>query len=126
MKEDQILDEWRRFLNCGDLENIVRLYADEAVLWGTFSDTLRDSPRLIEEYFKKLFERDGLRVEWGTMCTRSCDGFHLYSGTYAFSYVEGKPVIVPARFTFVIGRDKDAGFRILTHHSSLIPGNPGP
>lgn len=124
MEANQILDEWQRFLNCGDLENIVRLYADEAVLWGTFSDTLRDSQRLIEEYFKKLFERDGLRVEWGTVCSRSCDGFHLYSGTYEFSYVEHKPVSVPARFTFAIGHDKDGGLKILTHHSSLIPGDP--
>lgn len=126
MEANQILDEWQRSLNQGDLENIVRLYSDEAVLWGTFSDTLRDSPGLIREYFEKLLEKDGLRVEWGTMCTRSCDGFHLYSGTYAFSYVEAKPVTVPARFTFVIGRDKDVGFRILTHHSSLVPSNPGP
>ncbi len=124
MEANQILDEWQRFLNSGDLENIVRLYADEAVLWGTFSDTLRDSPRQIEEYFKQLFERDGLRVEWGTVCFRSCDGFHLCSGTYEFSYVEHKPVTVPARFTFAIGRDEGAGLKILTHHSSLIPGDP--
>ena len=103
MEANQILDEWQRFLNQGDLENITRLYSDEAVLWGTFSDTLRDSPGLIREYFETLLEKDDLRVEWGTMRTRSCDGFHLYSGTYAFSYVDGKPVTVPARFTFVIG-----------------------
>lgn len=123
MEANQILDEWQRFFNQGDLKNLVRLYSDEAVLWATFSDTLRDSPGLIREYFETLLEKDGLRVEWGTMRTRSCDGFHLYSGTYAFSYVDGKPVTVPARFTFVIGRDKDAGFRILTHHSSLMPSN---
>lgn len=124
MEANQILNDWQRFLNQGDLENIVRLYSEEAVLWGTFSDILRDSPRLIGEYFEKLLERDGLRVEWGTVCSRAYDGFHLYSGTYEFSYTDRKPVILPARFTFAIGRDKDAGFKILTHHSSLIPVDP--
>ena len=124
MEANQILNEWQRFLNHGDLESIIRLYSDEAVLWGTFSDILRDSPSLIKEYFEKLFEKDGLRVEWGTVCTKAYDGFHLYSGIYEFSYVDGKAVTVPARFTFAIGPDKDAGFKILTHHSSLIPGDP--
>ena len=126
MQANQILSDWQRFLNHGDLENIVRLYSDEAVLWGTFSDTLRDSPRLIGEYFEKLFRKEDLRVEWGTVCSRSYNGLHLYSGTYEFSYVDARPVTVPARFTFVIEDSDGAGLRILTHHSSVMPGDPEP
>lgn len=126
MEADQILSDWQRFFNQGDAENIARLYSDEAVLWGTFSDTLRDSPGLIEEYFETLFERRGPRVQWGTVRARSCDGLHLYSGTYEFSYTDRNLATLPARFTFVIGPDRDAGFRILAHHSSLMPGELEP
>ncbi|MCY3804050.1 MAG: DUF4440 domain-containing protein [Gammaproteobacteria bacterium] len=126
MKADQVLDDWQRFLNQGDLENIVRLYSDEAILWGTLSSIIRDSSKLIGEYFEMLFEKDNLRVDWGTVYPRVYDGFHLYSGTYEFSYTDNKPVILPARFTFAIGDEKDASFKILAHHSSLIPGDPGP
>ena len=123
MKADQVLDDWQRFLNQGDLVNIVRLYADEAVLWGTFSDIIRDSSKLIEEYFGKLLEKDNLRVEWDTVHSQTYNGFHLYSGTYEFSYTASKRVTLPARFTFAIGHDKDGVFRILAHHSSLIPSD---
>ena len=123
MKADQVLDDWQRFLNQGDLENIVRLYADEAVLWGTFSDIIRDSSKLIEAYFEKLLEKDNLRVDWDTVHSQVYDGFHLYSGTYEFSYTASERVTLPARFTFAIGHDKDGAFRILAHHSSLIPGD---
>lgn len=126
MKANQVLDDWQRFLNQGDLENIIHLYSDEAVLWGTLSDIIRDSSKLIGEYFEKLFEKDNLRVDWGTVYPRVYGDFHLYSGTYEFSYTDNKPVTLPARFTFAIGHEKDAGFKILAHHSSLIPGDPEP
>ncbi|MYB88686.1 MAG: DUF4440 domain-containing protein [Proteobacteria bacterium] len=124
MKADQVLDDWQRFLNQGDLENIIRLYSDEAILWGTFSNIIRDSSKLIGEYFEELFEKDNLRVDWGTVYPRVYDGFYLYSGTYEFSYTDNKLVTLPARFTFAIGHEKDAVFKILAHHSSLIPNDP--
>ena len=124
MEADKILNEWQKFLNNGDLKNIVRLYSDEAVLWGTFSNIIRDCPRLIEEYFNKLFEKNCLKVDLGIVRSREYNGIHLYSGTYEFSYIDSNFVTLPARFTFVVGRDKEAGFRIMEHHSSLIPVAP--
>ena len=122
MEADKVLEEWQMFLNNGDMGGIVRLYSDEAVLWGTFSKIFRDNPRLIEEYFGQLFEKNSLKVDMGPFRSREYNDIHLYSGTYEFSYIDGDPVVLPARFTFVIGRDEEATFRIIEHHSSLIPG----
>ena len=125
MGADKVLEEWQMFLNNHDLGGITGLYSDEAVLWGTFSNIIRDTPGSIEEYFRRLLEKDQLNVEIGSVRPREYNGMHLYSGTYEFSYLDGKPVILPARFTFVIGPDKDAALRILEHHSSLIPETSG-
>ena len=57
MGADKVLEEWQMFLNNHDLGGITGLYSDEAVLWGTFSDIIRDTPGLIEEYFRRLLER---------------------------------------------------------------------
>ena len=54
---ENLLRKWEECLNSGDLEGIVSLYTDNAVLWGTFSDIIRDTPELIREYFEILFYR---------------------------------------------------------------------
>lgn len=124
MEADQVLKTWEECLNKGDLTNIVGLYSNNAVLWGTFSKIIRDSPELIEEYFEGLFKKDLLRVHFSLIRSRIHNGTFLYSGTYEFSYMDRKLVILPARFTFVVGRDEEVGYRIMEHHSSLIPDNP--
>ncbi len=124
MEADQVLKKWEECLNNGDLANIVSLYSDNAVLWGTFSKIIRDSSELIEEYFEELFKKNLLRVHFGLIRPRTHNGTCLYSGMYKFSYMDRKLVILPARFTFVIGHDKEAGYRIMEHHSSLVPDSP--
>jgi len=117
----QVLKKWENYLNSGDLANIVGLYSSEAILWGTFSTIVRDNPRLIENYFQELFCKDQLRVHFSLIRSRVFNGTYLYSGTYEFSYMDGDPVTIPARFTFVVSQDKNTGYRIVEHHSSLIP-----
>ena len=118
---EQALKRWENSLNEGDLEGILSLYASDAVLWGTFSETIRDDRGLIRGYFEALLQRKNVGVTFGATVHRVYRDVHLFSGTYEFSYEDGGPVILPSRFTFVICKVEDGSYRIVEHHSSLMP-----
>ncbi|QMU60627.1 MAG: DUF4440 domain-containing protein [Gammaproteobacteria bacterium] len=119
---ENLLKKWETCLNNGDLNGIVELYADNAVLWGTFSDIIRDNPELIREYFEALFLRENLNVKFGSSNLRSFGEAAIYSGDYEFSYQGDEKVSCPARFSFVFYKDESGQYRIIDHHSSLVPG----
>lgn len=121
MDAGQILKQWEECLNRGDLKNILALYANDAVLWGTFSKVIHDNADLIQEYFQNLLQKKSLSVSFSNIRHRVYDGVHLFSGIYEFFHEHGEPEVFPARFTFVICKVEDEGYRIVEHHSSLIP-----
>src|SRR5438045_3749545 len=43
---------WAEAFNSRNPERVLALYDSEAVLWGTISPTLRDTPDAIRDYFK--------------------------------------------------------------------------
>src|SRR5947209_16724277 len=45
---------WIDGMNSHNAERVVALYDGEAVLWGTRSSTLRDTPTTVRDYFKVL------------------------------------------------------------------------
>ena len=119
---ENLLKKWEVCLNNKDLEGIVSLYTEDAVLWGTFSDIIRDNHELIREYFEVLFIKDNLHVAFGESNLRSFGEAAIYSGEYEFSYQGDEEVKCPARFSFVFYRNKEGEYRIIDHHSSLVPG----
>jgi hypothetical protein len=118
---ENLLKKWEDCLNDGDLDGIVSLYTDNAVLWGTFSDIIRDSPFLIREYFETLFLREDLKVKFGLSNLRSFGQAAIYSGEYEFSYQGDGKTTCPARFSFVFYKDESGAYKIIDHHSSLVP-----
>ncbi len=118
---ENLLRKWEECLNSGDLEGIVSLYTDNAVLWGTFSDIIRDTPELIREYFEILFYRKNLKVNFGESNLRSFGQAAIYSGEYEFSYESTEVIKCPARFSFVFYKGEGEIYRIIDHHSSLTP-----
>ncbi len=116
-----VLDQWEKSLNDGDLPNIVALYAKDAVLWGTFSKVTCDNPDLIKKYFAGLFQKTNLKVRFNSLTTRAYADVYVHSGTYEFSYVHAELITFPARFTFVVYKDAGGNYKIVEHHSSLIP-----
>ncbi len=121
MNADQVLKQWEKSLNNGDLTNVVSLYAKDAVLWATFSKIIRNNPDLIEQYFQDLLQKKNFRVNFSSSNGRAYENTHLYSGTYEFSYLDSNLITFPARFTFVICKNEAGGYKIVEHHSSLIP-----
>ncbi len=118
---ESLLRKWETCLNNGDLDGIVNLYAENAVLWGTFSEVIRDNRKLIRKYFETLFLMQNIKVKFGTPNVRSFGQAAIYSGEYEFSYQSDELVKCPARFSFVFYRGDNGEFKIIDHHSSLVP-----
>ncbi|MFO1350943.1 MAG: DUF4440 domain-containing protein [Gammaproteobacteria bacterium] len=115
---------WVDALNSHDPARVVALYDTEAVFWGTVSPTLRDNPAAILDYFKNLPNRPQLKVEVGEHRLRVYGEIALNTGYYTFSDVrEGKPLTIPARFSFTY-RLHDGHWMIIDHHSSAVPTPP--
>ncbi len=122
MDADKLLDQWGQSINNADLSTITKLYAHDAILWGTFSKIVLDTPELIKEYFRELFLRKDLKLSFISCIKREFSDIYLCSGIYNFSYLdENELVKLVARYTFVIQKNYSENFQIIEHHSSLIP-----
>ena len=122
MNAEQVLINWEHYLNSYDIQGIVQLYETDAVLWGTFSKIIRDNHELIKEYFCGLFKKKQLKVKFSTKSNRKYSDTCIFSGTYEFSYLKDELISFPARYTFVMCKNNAGDYKIVEHHSSLVPG----
>jgi uncharacterized protein (TIGR02246 family) len=113
---------WIDGMNSHNAERVVALYDAEAVLWGTRSSSLRDTPATVRDYFKVLQTvPSSYKVALGEQRIRIYGDIAINTGTYTFSEDrDGKPVTRPARFSFVY-RNRDGRWLIVDHHSSAVP-----
>jgi hypothetical protein len=95
---------WIDAINSHDPERVVILYDPEAVLWGTVSPTIRDTPAAIRDYFKGLPTMPPeFKGVLGEQRIRVFGDMAINSGTYNFASVrDGKPTNVAARFSFCV------------------------
>jgi hypothetical protein len=123
---DEILKQsaiWAEALSSGDENNVTALYHKDAVLWGTLSPVIRNTPALIREYFVKFATLDRIKVDFSDPVVRQYGNVAINTGYYVFSwYEEGKKVVVPARYTF--SYVNEGGWKIIDHHSSVVPEQP--
>jgi uncharacterized protein (TIGR02246 family) len=116
---------WIDAMNSHDPTRVVALYDPEAVLWGTQTPTLRDSPAAIRDYYLVLKTvPPEFKVALGEQRIRIYGDVALNSGTYTFSSVrDSKPITTTARFSFVY-RNRDGRWLIIVHHSSAVAAPP--
>ncbi|CAM9417448.1 unnamed protein product, partial [Ectocarpus fasciculatus] len=106
------------------------LYAADAVLWGTVSEEVRETPEQIYDYFDFFARLPKLRlVEYTPAPVRVYGQFAVEAGTYTFAWQgdDGKTVEKRARFSFTFRRDKPGSpqpWTIVEHHSSSMPIAP--
>jgi len=123
MPELAPLHAWLQAVNSRDLEAILALYAEDAVLLGTFAPQAirRDADR--RHYFTQLAARPGLRVVLHERTVRNQPigpGAEIVSGIYRWEMeIDDEPLAFEARFTMVV--DPGANRPIRHHHSSQIP-----
>lgn len=120
--EATILNKWIESINENNLDAILSLYSESAILVPTLSKIIRKNKLEIKDYFIHFLENKGLKAEVKEVHIQSLynDTIKINSGNYLFSYYNEKNEFqeLTARFSFVI---KDN--IILEHHSSIAPTN---
>lgn len=115
---------WASAFNAADLTGLLALYDPGAVLWGTTSPVLIDTPDGVAAYFQRTFSaQPAPHVEMGEARIRLIgDDLALCSGAYTLylSGPAGEPRSLPARFSLAYRRVGDH-WLILDHHSSVSP-----
>ena len=105
-----------------DPGKIARLYAQDGVLWGTLSPSIRSDAAGIQDYFNDACAKlPKLTVAFKDHLVRVYGDTAIDSGTYVFSFEkDGIRADLPARYTFVLRKTGDR-WRIVDHHSSAMP-----
>jgi len=116
---------WGQAIGGGDPENVLALYADDAVLWGTLSPTVRSNRAALQDYFVSAFKvLPSLKVAFGDQLIRVYGNAAINTGYYTFTYVrDGEQKTLPARYSFTYVKNGER-WLIVDHHSSAMPSPP--
>ena len=116
---------WAQALGQDEPDKVLPLYAEDAVLWGTLSPSLRADRAALRDYFVTAFKvLPGLKVSFGEQRIRVYGATAVNTGYYTFSYVkEGETKTLPARYSFSYVKSGDH-WLIVDHHSSAMPPAP--
>jgi uncharacterized protein (TIGR02246 family) len=113
--------KWIDAFNRKSTRDIVALYAKDAVFFGTTSPVLRDSPELVQDYFKALPTFGDATISIGDQRVQVFGDVAIHTGYYTRASMQGGTLVRnPARFTFVYAR-RDGRWQIVNHHSSALP-----
>jgi uncharacterized protein (TIGR02246 family) len=116
---------WQDYLAKGSTEDpgeILMLYAEDGVLWGTISSERRDDPAAIRDYFVNAYKAlPNLTVAFEDPYIRVYGDTAVNTGYYTFSYEkDGATQSLPARYSFTLVK-RDGDWQIVDHHSSAMP-----
>ena len=116
---------WAQALAKDDPDAVLLLYADDAVLWGTLSPTVRADRAALRDYFVAAFKvLPGLKVDLGAQLIRVYGTTAVNTGYYTFAYVkDGETKTLPARYSFTYVKNGER-WMIVDHHSSAMPPAP--
>ena len=122
------MDMWKENLAKGTTDDpgeILTLYAEDGVLWGTISTTRRDDPAAIHDYFVNAYKAlPNLSVEFEDPYIRVYGDTAINTGYYTFTFDrDGQTVTLPARYSFTLIK-RDGDWLIADHHSSAMPQPP--
>lgn len=123
MKPVDILYEWMQAVNQADLEKLLSLYDQTAILIPTFSNRILNAPEKLRDYFEKLGTREELSIALHekTLHVQSLnDQLYILNGIYNWRFkVDGDVLNFEARFSYIIDISKTSP--IIHHHSSQVP-----
>lgn len=112
-----VFNKWKKAFNSHDINALLKLYADEAVVISAFSPHLRKNKNEIKNSYKELFKKSDVKVTSDQIYTHYVNGLKVDSGIYKIKWnIQGFEVSNHLRFSFVIHDGK-----IISHHSSSEP-----
>lgn len=115
--------DWLNRVNSGDIEGVLSMYSDDAVLLPTFSDEIRTTGDDIRSYFVMISSSDKVVVELDTdsmIVQQLTETMFTIGGIYSWLLVKGEEERnFLARFTYTIDINSDKP--IIHHHSSVVP-----
>jgi uncharacterized protein (TIGR02246 family) len=116
--------KWIDAFNRKSARDIVALYAKDAVFFGTSSPVLRDSPEMVQDYFKALPTFGDATISIGDQRVQVFGDVAIHTGYYTRAFMQGGALVKnPARFTFVYAK-RNGQWQIVNHHSSALPVPP--
>jgi uncharacterized protein (TIGR02246 family) len=116
-----VAEQWAAAFSKGDLDALMRLYDDDALLWGTSSSSIRKGAKAIRQYYAQLFKAfPGTRVALRDTSPRLYGDAGVNSGSYTMRRVlgDGKVRVTAVRFTMTYVR-REGRWLIVDHHLSL-------
>lgn len=114
---------WAEAINSHEVVEVVNLYGPQAVLLATSDNKPITTKEGLTTYFTKFFTtyKDVRVIYTGDKRIQVMADGATSSGFYTFSGIkDGKPIEVPARYTFVY-RATPTGCELIKHHSSQLP-----
>jgi len=119
----QVLEKWTKAFTESDVDGIVKLYAPDALFFGTGSKTLVTKPEEIRKYFEQALLSN--RPRGATLDTHSAtvlsDTAVVVTGLDTVTGVrDGKPFSANGRVTFVVAK-RGSGWQIVHFHRSAMP-----
>jgi hypothetical protein len=120
---ENILKQWMVAVNDGDIDNLLSLYNENAVLIPTFSNRLLSKPSTIRDYFTRLCNREDLSIalhEKTLIIQPILSDIYSMCGIYCWRFaVDEELLSFEARFSYIV--DLSLSNPIIQHHSSQIP-----
>ena len=115
----ELLQKWIAAIKSDDPKRVTELYHNDAILLGTFSNKERVGHELILEYFENLL-KSPVEVKIVSEHPHVFGSDAVNSGHYNF--VTNNKTI-NARFSFVYHNfmEQDDEWKIISHHSSVMP-----
>lgn len=123
MKPSEILNQWMQAVNQADVDKLLSLYDQNAVLIPTFSNKILNTREKIRDYFEKLGSREDLSIalhEKTLYVQKITEDIHILNGIYNWRFKVDEEILnFEARFSYVI--DISRPCPIIHHHSSQVP-----
>ncbi len=116
-----LFDRWNESLQTKNPEEVVKNYADDAVLLPTVSNKPRTNHKEIADYFEHFVQKNPKgAINSRTIHIGCNDAYDVGTYTFTLTGADGKTSQVAARYSFVYEL-RDGKWLIVHHHSSAMP-----
>lgn len=116
-----VAKEWETAFSQHDIARILTLYSKDALLWGTTSPTLRNTPEGVRAFFEGAFRIPNITVKFDNQTIRVFGSVAVAAGNYTFTASQGsRTQTSAARYSFTLVND-GGKWLIVDHNSSLLP-----